>query len=70
MQLQVESVTDLANDPALVVHVNSIQAELENGSKAVGEANDKQAAMSSELRTMTDAIEAQFPSLRAAVSIR
>lgn len=70
MQLQVESVTDLANDPTLVVHLNSIQAELESGARAVGEANDKQAAMNSELRTMTDAIDAQFPSLRAAVSIR
>jgi hypothetical protein len=70
LQLQAESVTDLANDPTLVVQLNSIQVELETGAKAVGEANDKQAAMNTELGTMTEAIDAQFPSLRAAVSIR
>jgi hypothetical protein len=69
-QLQVESVTDLANDPTLAVQLDSIQAELETGAKAVSDANDKQAAMNSELGTMTQAIDAQFPSLRAAVSVR
>jgi hypothetical protein len=60
-QLQAESVTDLANDPTLVVHLNNLQAELDSGAKAVGEASDKQSAMNSELGTMSEAIDAQFP---------
>lgn len=67
MQLYVQSVTDLASDPALVLQVNNIQAELKKGANACGQANDKQGAMNGDLNTMSGAIDAQFPDLRAAV---
>lgn len=70
LELHVASVTDLASDPTLAVHLNNIQVELEKGAKSVGEANDKQSAMNSELGIMTNAIDGQFPSMRAAVSVR
>lgn len=68
-QLRVESLTDLASDPTLALRMEAIQAELENGARAAGEANEKQIEMNQELRIMSDAINAQFPSLRAAVSV-
>jgi hypothetical protein len=70
LQLHVESVTDLAKDPTLALQLNSIQAELKRGASAVGEANDKQRAMNSDLDTMTGAIDAQFPELRASIRAR
>ncbi len=70
MKLYVESVTDLASDPTLVLQLNNIQAELQKGANACGKANDKQSAMNSDLITMSGAIDAQFPDLRAAVDVR
>ncbi|HEY5946342.1 MAG TPA: hypothetical protein VIV40_12655 [Kofleriaceae bacterium] len=67
LKLHVESVTDLASDPTLVLQLNNIQAELKKGAEACGAANDKQGAMNSDLNTMTGAIDAQFPDLRAAI---
>jgi len=67
LKLHVESVTDLASDPTLALQLNSIQTELKKGADACGKANDKQAAMNSDLNTMTGAIDAQFPDLRASV---
>ena len=68
MQLYVESVTDLASEPTLVMQLDKIQAELERGAEAAGEANDLQGAMNRDLRTMTRAIDSQFPDLRASIS--
>ncbi|MCP4445767.1 MAG: hypothetical protein GY811_10560 [Myxococcales bacterium] len=68
LDLHVESVTDLAKEPSLALQLNNIQAELKKGADATGKANDKQAAMNSDLRTMTRAISAQFPSLQAAIN--
>ncbi len=68
LKLYADSVTDLAKDPTLVLQLEKIQAELKKGSDATGAANDKQGAMNSELGTMTDAIDAQFPDLRASVN--
>ena len=70
MKLYVESVTDLASHPALVLQLNNIQAELQKGADACGKANNEQAAMNSDLNTMSGAIDAQFPDLRAAVRAR
>lgn len=70
MKLYVESVTDLANDPTLALQLNNIQAELKKGADACGKANDKQSAMNNDLRTMSDAINAQFPDLHMAVRTR
>ncbi len=67
MSLYVQSVTDLASDPTLVLQLNNIQAELKLGAEACGKANDKQGAMNGDLDTMSYAIDAQFPDLRAAV---
>lgn len=67
-QLRVESVTDLASDPTLALRLEAIQAELESGARAAVEANEKQAEMNRQLRTMSDAINAQFPALRASVT--
>jgi hypothetical protein len=67
LKLYAESVTDLAKDPSLALQLNKIQAELKKGSDAAGEANDKQGKMNSELGTMSGAIDAQFPDLRAAI---
>jgi hypothetical protein len=67
MKLYLESVTDLASDPTLALQLNNIQAELKKGADACGKANDKQRAMNGDLNTMTGAIDAQFPDLRAAV---
>jgi hypothetical protein len=67
-QLYTESVTDLGKDPTLALQLNNIQAELKKGAEATGEANDKQRAMNRELGTMTRAIDAQFPDLRAAIN--
>ncbi len=67
MRLYVESVTDLASEPTLVLQINNIQAELKKGAAACGQANDKQGAMNGDLNTMSGAIDAQFPDLRAAV---
>ena len=67
MRLYVESVTDLASDPTLILQINNIQAELQKGANACGQANDKQGAMNGDLNTMSGAIDAQFPDLRAAV---
>jgi hypothetical protein len=69
LQLHVESVTDLASDPTLALQLNKIQAELKRGAEACGQANDKQAAMNSDLDTMTAAIDAQFPDLRASIRV-
>jgi hypothetical protein len=68
LQLYVESVTDLAGDPTLVLQLDNIQAELERGSDAAGEANDKQRVMNRELGRMTSSIDSQFPDLRASIS--
>ncbi len=70
MKLYVESVTDLASEPTLILQINNIQAELQKGANACGEANDKQLAMNSDLNTMSGAIDAQFPDLRGAVNVR
>ncbi len=70
MQLYGQSVTDLASDPTLVLQLNNIQAELQKGANACGKANDKQAAMNGDLNTMSGAINAQFPDLRASISAR
>jgi hypothetical protein len=70
MELYAQSITDLANDPTLALQLNNIQAELQKGANACGQANDKQAAMNSDLNTMTGAINAQFPDLRASISTR
>jgi hypothetical protein len=67
MQLYVQSVTDLASDPTLALQLNNIQAELKKGADACGKANDKQSAMNGDLNTMSGAIDAQFPDLRASV---
>jgi hypothetical protein len=67
LQLHVESVTDLASDPTLALQLNNIQTELKRGAEACGAANDKQSAMNSDLNTMTGAIDAQFPDLRASI---
>lgn len=67
MSLYVQSVTDLASDPTLALQLNNIQAELKKGADACGKANDTQGAMNSDLNTMSGAIDAQFPDLRAAV---
>ncbi len=67
MKLYVESVTDLASDPTLALQLNNIQAELKKGADACGKANDKQSAMNGDLNTMSGAIDAQFPDLRASV---
>lgn len=70
MKLYVESVTDLASDPTLALQLNNIQGELQKGADACGKANDKQAAMNGDLDTMASAINAQFPDLRASISVR
>jgi hypothetical protein len=67
LQLYTESVTDLASDPTLALQLNNIQAELKKGADATGAANDKQGAMNRDLNTMTGAIDAQFPDLRASI---
>ena len=67
LKLHVEAVTDLAKDPTLALQLNNIQAELQKGADAVGSANDKQFKMNGELDVMVGAIDAQFPTLRAAV---
>jgi hypothetical protein len=67
LQLHVESVTDLANDPTLALQLNNIQTELKRGAEACGQANDKQSAMNNDLNTMVGAIDAQFPDLRVAI---
>jgi hypothetical protein len=67
LELHVESVTDLAKDPTLALQLDNIQTELEKGAQACGEANDKQAAMNSDLNTMAGAINSQFPDLRVAI---
>jgi len=68
MKLYVESVTDLAKDPTLALQLNNIQAELKKGADAASVANDKQSAMNRDLNTMTGAIDAQFPDLRASIN--
>lgn len=70
MKLYVESVTDLASDPTLALQLNNIQLELQKGADACGKANDKQSAMNADLSTMSAAIDAQFPDLRASVNVR
>lgn len=70
MQLYVESLTDLASDPMLALQLNNIQTELQRGSDACSKANDKQRAMNRDLDTMSGAIDAQFPDLRASVRVR
>ena len=67
LELHVQSVTDLASDPTLALQLGNIQAELKKGAEACGQANDKQGAMNNELDTMSAAIDAQFPDLRAAI---
>jgi len=69
MQLYAESVTDLADDPTLALQLNNIQAELKKGADATSAANDKQGKMNSELGTMVDAIDSQFPDLRASIRV-
>jgi hypothetical protein len=70
MKLYVESVTDLASDPTLALQLNDIQDALQKGADACGQANRKQGAMNDDLATMSAAIDAQFPDLRAAVRTR
>ncbi len=70
LKLNVEAVTDLASDPTLALQLNNIQAELKRGSEACSRANDKQSAMNNDLNTMSGAIDAQFPDLRASVRTR
>jgi hypothetical protein len=68
LQLHIESVTDLAKDPTLALQLNNIQVELKKGADATAAANDRQNAMNSELGTISGAINAQFPDLRAAIT--
>lgn len=68
MQLYAQSVTDLAKDPTLALQLNRIQAQLKKGSDAASAANDKQSRMNSGLGRMADAIDAQFPALRASIN--
>lgn len=68
LALHVQSVTDLAKDPSLVLQMNNIQAELKKGAEATGDANNKQAAMNGDLNVMVGAINSQFPTLQAAVN--
>ncbi len=68
LKLHIQSVTDLASEPSLVLQMNNIQAELKKGAEATGQANDKQFAMNGDLNIMVRAIEAQFPTMRAAVN--
>ena len=68
LQLHVQSVTDLAKDLTLALYFNKIQAELKRGAQAAGVANDKQISMNSDLRTMTGAINSQFPGLQGSIS--
>jgi hypothetical protein len=70
LELHVESVTDLAKDPTLALQLNNIQAELKKGAEAASAANEKQGQMNSDLGTMTGAIDAQFPGMKASVSAR
>ncbi len=70
LRLHVQSITDLAKDPTLVIQMNRIQSELKRGAQATRAANDKQHRMNSDLRSMTGAINAQFPGLSAAISVR
>jgi len=70
LQLHVQSVTDLAKAPTLVLQLPKIQAELKKGANATSAANDRQFAMNGELRKMTSAIDAQFPGLSASVAVR
>lgn len=70
MQLYAESVTDLGKDPTLALQLNNIQAELEKGANAASVANDKQGEMNGGLGTMTGAIDAQFPEMRASINVR
>jgi hypothetical protein len=70
LQLHVESVTDLAEDPTLALQLNNIQAELKKGAEACGEANDKQGEMNGDLDTMAGAINDQFPGIGGSVSAR
>jgi hypothetical protein len=67
LELHVQSVTDLASDPTLALQLGNIQTELKKGAEACGQANDKQAAMNNDLDTMSGAIDAQFPDLRASI---
>ena len=69
LQLHVESVTDLAKDPTLALQLNKIQTELKKGAEAASAANDTQIAMNTELRTMTNAINSQFPDLQASINM-
>lgn len=69
LELHVQSVTDLASDPTLVLQLDKIQAELKKGADATAAANDRQIAMNSDLRTMTGAINAQFPELSGSINI-
>lgn len=68
--LHVQSVTDLAKDPTLVVQLQKIQTELKRGAAATGAANDKQFAMNGELDKMVGAINAQFPGISASVAVQ
>jgi hypothetical protein len=70
MKLYVESLTDLASDPTLALQLDTIQSELQKGADACAKANDKQSAMNGDLNTMSAAIDAQFPDLRASVHVR
>lgn len=69
LKLYVESVTDLAKEPTLALQLNQIQAELKKGAEATGAANEKQNAMNRDLATITGAIDAQFPEMRAAINV-
>lgn len=68
LELHIQSITDLARTPTLALQLNQIQAELKKGAESVGEANDRQAAMNSELRTITGAINANFAELGASIN--
>lgn len=70
LKLHIESITDLGKEPSLALQLNNIQAELKRGARAASLANDKQAAMNSDLSTMSRAINSQFPQLRASINIR
>lgn len=70
LELHVQSVTDLATNPTLALQLNQIQAELKKGAESVGEANDRQAVMNSELNVITGAIDANFGELRGSINAR
>lgn len=60
MQLHAESVTDLATDPTLAVHLPTIQATLESGSSTCMQANAEVGSIRSDISAIRNALETTF----------